>query len=314
MIKWSHQKLVSFFTGHFSVSALCSYLIDVYDVFLPASHPWYCDLANYFLFSSTLCCTLLITSMTFDRFYSIMTPHKAAFMNTKKKAKIKIASIILFSFVYNIPHWFLSKALGKNCRPYIKNLGQWYNDVYFWLSMVINFLVPFVCLLFMNSCIICAVQKQVKGKIAGVKNAQNRLENRNDQPKSHDVNKTGSSDEIAFSKSAKVKNSETQIYMILFLVTFAFLLLTTPSYVFFFFVRTFNFIPNPKFLGVFYLCQQIAHKTFFVNSGINFFLYVLSGSKFRNDVLKLFQCHKTAHQSFVRSDGSIGDLTTSARV
>ena len=32
------------------------------------------------------------------------------------------------------------------------------------------------------------------------------------------------------------------------------------------------------------------HKMFYTNNGINFFLYVISGKKFRNEVLHLFKC------------------------
>ena len=32
------------------------------------------------------------------------------------------------------------------------------------------------------------------------------------------------------------------------------------------------------------------YKMIFTNNGINFFLYVISGKKFRNEVLQLFTC------------------------
>ena len=92
-----------FFISSF-ISGLCTYLTMVHDVPIPPNQYWYCTLAITILFSSFLCSTLLILSMTFDRFYSIIMPHKAASFNTVKRAKMTILCIVLFSIVYNIPH------------------------------------------------------------------------------------------------------------------------------------------------------------------------------------------------------------------
>ena len=40
----------------------------------------------------------------------------------------------------------------------------------------------------------------------------------------------------------------------------------------------------------FYLYFNIAGKMHYSNSGVNFFLYVMSGQKFRNDLKTLFNC------------------------
>ena len=67
--------------------------------------------------------TLLIVSMTFERFYSIIQPHKAAWFNTVKKAKISIISIVIFSLFYNIPHVFVTSSQGTQCVPYGKSFS-----------------------------------------------------------------------------------------------------------------------------------------------------------------------------------------------
>ena len=100
------------------ISGLCTYLTMVHDVHIPPNQYWYCTLAITILFSSTLCSTLLILSMTFDRFYSIIMPHKAASFNTVKRARITILCIIIFSIMYNIPHLFISSNENWQCLPY----------------------------------------------------------------------------------------------------------------------------------------------------------------------------------------------------
>ena len=46
--------------------------------------------------------------MTFDRFYSIMMPHKAASFNTAGRTKIAVVISVVLSILYNSPHMFIS--------------------------------------------------------------------------------------------------------------------------------------------------------------------------------------------------------------
>ena len=69
--------------------------------------------------------------MTFDRFYSIIRPHKAASFNTVKRAKIIIASIVISSIVYNTPHLYLSSNDGPECLPYGNAMEHSYGEVYY---------------------------------------------------------------------------------------------------------------------------------------------------------------------------------------
>ena len=42
------------------------------------------------------------------------------------------------------------------------------------------------------------------------------------------------------------------------------------------------------------LLYQISHKLYHTNNGINFFLYFLSGQKFRNELREIMFCSKNA--------------------
>ena len=85
-------------------SGFISYLRQVHHVDMPPDHNWHCKIGHTVLFTSTFCSTFFILSMTFDRFYSIIMPHKAASFNTVKRAKFTVMCIILFSILYHIPH------------------------------------------------------------------------------------------------------------------------------------------------------------------------------------------------------------------
>ena len=144
--------------------------------------------------------------MVFDCFYSIIKPHKAASINTNKRANI-IICIFIFSLVFNIPHWFTTFNIGWLCLPFANEIvmANSFSQFYYWASFVVQFVFPFVFLLLMNSVII------------------HTLRNRNKNIKI----------EEGQVQVTRMKNSEKQVFAILLLVTFGFLILFTPMYVYF---------------------------------------------------------------------------------
>lgn len=249
----------------FAFSGVFQYLSSQ-GVYLPPGPFWFCTITTFLYFWTALCSTLFLVSVTFDRFYGILKPHKAASMNTAKRAKLTIAGITIFSCVYNIPHLFITSNDQWKCLPYGIALRAVYGEIYYWFSFIVQFAFPFVCFLGMNSYIIHALRKR---------------------------SNLGESDHVHHAnKSRKTKNSEGQVFAILILVTFAFLILTTPAYCFFLYIMFYDVTKTPtRFVGytVFY---HIAHKLDFTNNAINFFLYVVSGTKFRSDLKLLVNCGK----------------------
>ena len=247
------------------------YLTLAHGVQMPLSQAWHCRLTIPMSFTSTLCSALFILSMTFDRFYSIIRPHKAASFNTVKRAKITIFCIFAFSIIFNIPHWFTTYNIGAMCLPFgnLPVMSKTYSQIYYWLYFVLQFAFPFVSLLIMNSVII------------------HTLRNRSAQKRESHISTI--SQNGGQGQSSKIKNSEKQIFAILLLVTFGFLILTTPAYSFFIFNFFIDFTTSPKVYAVYHLLSNIAQKMHFANHGINFFFYVISGQKFRTDLVKLFK-------------------------
>ena len=90
----------------------------------------------------------------------------------------------------------------------------------------------------------------------------------------------------------KTKSYENQITVTLLVVTFSFLILTTPFYIIFIYLTSFGMPSSPRGFATFYLAYQIGEKSNYTNNAINFFLYVISGQKFRTDLAKLFPCNK----------------------
>ena len=202
--------------------------------------------------------------MTFERFYSIIRPHKAASFNTIQKARNFITVIIIISIAFNVPHLFLSDYDGRFCVANRISSVNVYGALYYWVSFAVNYALPFTALLIMNSVIIHTLRER-HGLVLSRSEGQTE------------------------GQTSQVKSSERQIFIMLLLVTFGFLILTTPLYILMFY-QNFYQGSTPYYHAGFYLFYNIGEKTYYTNSGINFFFYVMSGQKFRSDLMTLFKC------------------------
>ena len=225
-------------------------------------------------FAASVASTLFIMSMTFERFYSIIRPHKAASFNTIKRARIIIVFIILFSVIFNLPYLYQTTSVGRSCIPNGKGNESIFGQSYYWFSFSLSFVFPFVALLVMN-CVIIQTLRNRSANTLTVGRSQGQGQHETETSRS------------------KIKSSERQIYIILLLVTFGFLILNSPSFLFRLYYMFYDYKDSPYFFAGHYLFYNIAQKVYYTNSGINFFLYVISGKKFRTDLINLLKCWKT---------------------
>ena len=260
------------------------YLSLAHDVYMPLGPYLSCTVTVTVFFTSTLCSALLIISMTFERFYSIIRPHKAASFNTVKRAKIKIVCIVIFSILFNIPHVYTTYNTGWICLPFgdLRVMVKSEAMFYYWFSFVVQFVFPFTSLLVMNSVIIHTLRKRINSKSSLHGLGQSQGQNQG--------------------QSLKMKNSEKQVFVILLLVTFAFMILTTPGYLFFLVNFFVDFMVSPELFAAQHLFTNAVQKLHYTNHGINFFLYVISGQKFRHDLINLFKIKR--NEVTIRSSSS----------
>ena len=156
------------------------------------------------------------------------------------------------------------------CNPYGKAGYVPYGMVYYWFSFVINYVLPFLLLLSMNSVIIHKIRLRKFGAISDSGNHQGQ-----GQPR---------------------RNSEGQTFAILLLVTFALLILTTPAYMFFIYIQVVDFTASPEAFASYFLFYHSSYALQVTNYGINFFLYVISGKKFRTDLMLLLRMKNRPHE------------------
>ena len=182
-------------------------------------------------------------------------------------------SIFLPCFTYSILFLFIIENIGGFCVINLLGSSNVLLELYHWLTEFLISIFPFVSLLLMNSVIIHTLGKRAKLKL---------LESGGqgyDQSEGHNL---------------KPKHPEKQIFTMLLLVTFVFLARNIPTRSLVFYVNFYSGHTAYYYasLNLFY---QIGQKTFYTNHGINFFLYVMSGQKFRTDLRNLF-VQKTAQK------------------
>ena len=142
--------------------------------------------------------------------------------------------------------------------------------------------MPLVLLLCMNSVIIHTLRKSPVLNVK-ISNVQNQSQSHNE------------------SQSTQIKNSERQIYIMLLLVTFGFLIFVTPIYIMAFYILAVEG-DSPQFYAGYHLFYHTAEKALYTNYAINFYLYVISGKKFRADLVKLFQFKRSYCRGLSVSD------------
>ena len=123
--------------------------------------------------------------------------------------------------------------------------------------------------------------------------------NENSNPSSHHTNgeiegKPIENKKVKTSPSSKLKRRNTkgskdnQLTIMLLLITFTFLLLTLPQYVRYLVAVFWNYTTRAEDYASFLLLAHASNRFFYMNSACNFFLYCMSGNKFRQDVKNLF--------------------------
>ena len=215
--------------------------------------------------------------MTFERFYSILRPHKAASYKraSYKRAKITILLIFLVNIVYSLPHLFTTSASGRTCVFFLKGLKYLSGRIFYFLDYVVSFGIPIISLLVMNCVIIynlCKRPKFLTKKSDSVNEGQDQ-----DQGQGHSQGHRSTTQQ------------EKQIITMLLVVTFSFLILMIPVYSLMFYTQFIDFTSSPKLYAGFRLFSAIGTRCYHTNFGINLYLYVISGQKFRSDSIGLFR-------------------------
>ena len=212
-----------------------------------------------------------VITMTIDKYVAIKWPHRAATYSTPRRATIILTGVFVFTLIFKVPHLFISSLVNGKCSGSAFAADSVVVKVYNWTTVVLSGLIPLAMLTYMNFYIMHIVRKsrnmfKVNMTTTGTRKVQPTY--------------TGMD-----TRRTTMKNAESQLTIMLLLVTslFVILLLLLPMYIRIIYL-TFVQRDTPSEYASSLLFLYVTYQLLATNNGINFFLYCISGKKFRNDL------------------------------
>lgn len=245
-----------------------------------------CSLMTCLFYAVTQCGMLLIVATTVDRLLVVRYPLKAARLCNPYRTKIIIGVLPVVALVFNLPHIFMTEIHDEYICVSFQGNSLWIK-AYGFLAMLFNVVVAFIGLLTMNSLIIATLRKRAKELRSSKKTKKNLKQHKDGQH--------------------KVENS--QLTVMLLLVSFVFVILIVPLYLRFIVFTFVNYKEDPHKYALFILFYHLSLNLYITNSAINFFLYCIGAAKFRRDFKYFFCCDKgkksitSCQMSATRSSG-----------
>ena len=251
---------------------------------------WECKLSAYLHIFSLQCATYQVLSMTVDKYIAIKWPHRAVTYSTPRRARFIAFGVFVSTLSYNVPILFVTSLLEGQCVAY--NVGGTMTSIYSWISFILNGIIPFSMLIYMNSVIVQTIR-------------ESRTLFQETSCKEKDVNTNQDSD----TRQRTMKNAESQLTIMLLLVTLLFSILLIPTYVRFIFLTLVK--RNTQFKSALsILIFQLSHKLYVTNSGVNFFLYCISERKFRKDLKEILSCGIVLSYSGTKTKKTLSKINT----
>ncbi|KAL8591869.1 hypothetical protein ACOMHN_044365 [Nucella lapillus] len=228
--------------------------------------------------SATTSCWLLVC-MTVHRAMSVVWPHKVNVMCTKRTVFVVIDVIVLFCsafYSHNIVGMDMSDLDNDTyymCWTKSEEHLYFIQNIFVYMELSVYCLLPFTCLVIANGVL-------VRKLSVSVKKARADLTHKN----SHQV--------LAREKAA---NSVTLTVVV---VSVTFMVLTLPISVYFMVFNSadlqfqYDWSDQMKIQAFFDLSSVLANA----NSAVNFYLYCLTGRRFREEFLKIMCCGRNRQQ------------------
>lgn len=258
--------LVALWTGLLRQWVLYTFNFDVRHTYLAV-----CKLHIFVVYLSSQSSSWFMVALTIERCISVMVPHRVKHLCRYQVTVISCLLIIIFLVIVN-SHWFWTLQLleGKICSFN----ALFYHDLWYIVDFFVFSMFPVVVLIFGNICIIMRMRKS-RNQINPISAS---LETRHHSQ---------SSDRLGVVPAVKSRTSAKCSQMTILLITLSvfFVVCNLP-----FSILTTAIHAGKLSLddGVHNTLWLVINLLVYLNNTLNFVLYFLSGSRFRNDVKQLF--------------------------
>ena len=254
---------------------------------MSAQNDTLCKLVVFLIYISGVLSAWTLVAMTAQRAVCVLFPHRANVLCTVGKSKAIVLSMVLFitamhaHILYGL---YVGMQDGLKTCVFRADYAPFFQEVWNWVDMLCFSLLPWLCLAVSNSLLVWKLRLSLReAKLSLGSGQADRINDR--------------------------KKKATSISITLIAVSTAFLLLTFPMS--FNQIITFMFwmhgsASTLRSLRVFYYIHHISYPLWYANSCINFYVYCLTGSKFRREAKQILRC--IFHYD---SDKQGGDTTAS---
>ena len=225
--------------------------------------------------------------MTAQRAVCVLWPHRANVLCSVGKSKVIVVSMTLFISVIHI-HLLYGYDLETSgslifCGP-VKDYIRFFFEIWSIVDMLIFSLLPWLCLAVCNSLLVWKLKASLREAEFSLGSGQgDRINDR--------------------------KKKATSVTVTVVAVSVAFLILTFPMS----FIQILNFvfwtsgsIDVLNSSRAIHYAREISHPLWYLNSCINFYVYCLTGSKFRKEAKQMLCC--LFHED---KDKPVGNTTVS---
>ena len=267
------------------VSGITWYLI-AYGTLLPDLHDVLCKAVMWLIFVVGLTSPWILVAMTMQRAASILWPHRVNAAWTAGKAKVTVSVIVAWSLLFN-SHILYGRRLRSSLLPPTPPGGQqlclfaseeyreFFSQVWPSVDMAFSSFIPFALIIASNVVLVKTVRQSMR-------DARQTLA-------------AGSRDQL------KVRESQASgMTLTLVCVSLAFLVLTAPLCVFLlvrrrggdFSVR----VRDVDEAADNFFAEAVGNVLWLSNNAVNFYIYVLTGSRYRAAMASLCGCQRGAQK------------------
>ena len=225
----------------------------------------YCKLTGYIFDSAQSITSWLVAALALERTISTKIPHHVARISSQSFGIKTLSLIVIIVLIVqsHLLYGFTGKTDGKVIWCYTvpgpySALWRYFSP---FITLIFNSLLPGTVIILCNTVMVKAVFSSAK---------------------------------IRGSISDKAARRNWELMLVAVLVSSAFLILTSPFPIFLIISGKTNYLTRTKMEILVY---NITRLMGYINNGINFFLYVISGSRFRQNLKEILHCNKACHRN-----------------
>ena len=267
-------------TAYLYFAALSEWLINVFALNYGSFGNFMCKVAGFLSFLTSQSSSWLVAALTVERTFCTYFPHKTKAVCVPRTGYIVVGTIIGVLFLTDAHLLYVVQEsdvannntvpVGSACEVVVPGHETVYSSVFAWIDLGLYFLFPMLIVAIANSATVIAVhrRKSLTAALAVV-----------------NIN----------------REKRTRHFLIVtFLVSFAFVIFLSPVVIVGVVMPGIYFFKDDAFLkpngsGIYYIIWTSVFNWSYLNHAVNFYLYILSGERFRQELKNVF-CKSSAEQ------------------